>query len=651
MRYNKSIPILALLILCLCFQTVTCSADGGAVEDAMSFFSGLTGHIAFQLPGLPELIEENDYPGGWTNSRQLMGTCVGDGAEYQLHVADVAPLVEYFKTHYPDDTEDQHRLQALMNYGMFIPNTYGIEVGDVSPHGSRETGNLWVDLSFTYKDDPKTPYYGRFLLDGTQAVCLIIEECEHTDAVLKALRFVTGAEYDELNAQKSLPTYRKLRGLEMTFPAPPVEKPGEQGTERLACFAADFSFIQVQFNPVGLGINLSGDELKDALITIAQDRMLVPYGNKDVLDPVVSQPTDHTACLSFSFMNTNNFGEYGQRMLGRLYAGQYGIWYVYAADTETGRAFLSSLRLEDEAAAPAKEPAIEEQDGAADLPGFRSALEKLMTDSALGFSYKPGNFFWSQAVFSGGKWLRAVFSPDASAPGAALISLDSSAPDAAIREVRMLRYDWEDDKDSWLTFSRLCSLALTGKDEVEPEHLAPEGSDLVYDRIILTPSGEIPPLREDIPFPDGQDIAELTDSGVTLAMLETRMNELAEETPLSSIGTYNGVRLYTFGDQAGLMVYTDGDDENAEITMIIVYGQEPAAAPYVMYGTMTAFGAMTGMSPEEFVTTSYVLMESPMWNQLADLWPLLCSGDVCAHLQETDTEDSWSPMGFVNGRP
>ena len=61
----------------------------------------------------------------------------------------------------------------------------------------------------------------------------------------------------------------------------------------------------------------------------------------------------------------------------------------------------------------------------------------------------------------------------------------------------MLRYDWEDDKDSWLAFSRLCSLALTGKDEVEPEHLAPEGSDLVYDRIILTPSGEIPPLRED----------------------------------------------------------------------------------------------------------------------------------------------------------
>ena len=99
------------------------------------------------------------------------------------------------------------------------------------------------------------------------------------------------------------------------------------------------------------------------------------------------------------------------------------------------------------------------------------------------------------------------------------------------------------------------------------------------------------------------------------------------------------------------MVYTDGDGENAEITMIIVYGQEPAAAPYVMYGTMTAFGAMTGMSPEEFVTTSYVLMESPMWNQLADLWPLLCSGDVCAHLQETDTEDSWSPMGFVSGRP
>ena len=226
MKHFRLIAMIMLLMLC---ASSACAEETSfTAEDAMQLYSGVYGSVAFALPGAPEMIEENDYPGGWTGSRQLMGNCIGDGAEYQLHAADIAPLIEYFKTNYPGDSEDQQRLQALMNYGMFIPNTYGIDIGDVKPHGSRETGNLWVDLSFTYQDDPKTPYFGRFLLSGTQAVCLIIEECGHTDAVLKALRFVTDAENEELNVQKSLPTFRDLAGLEMTFPAPPLERRGEQ---------------------------------------------------------------------------------------------------------------------------------------------------------------------------------------------------------------------------------------------------------------------------------------------------------------------------------------------------------------------------------------------------------------------------------------
>lgn len=651
MFHNRLMPVFMLLIVCLCFQTAFCEPEETPVADAMAFFSGVYGHVAFQLPGTPELIKEQDYPGGWTGSRQLMGNCIGDGAEYQLHTADISPLEEYFRTNFPDDSEDQHRLQALMNYGMFIPNTYGIEIGDVKPHGERETGNLWVDMSFTYKDDPDTPYIGRFLLSGTQAVCLIIEKCDHTDAILNALQFVTDEEYDKLIGQKSQPTYRKLRGLEMTFPAPPIESQGDQSTEFLACFAADWSFIQVQFNPVGFILNVSDDELKDTLITIAQQRMLTAYETDEVLDPVVTRPVQHTARLSFSFVNHQTLGEYGQRMLGSLYVGEYGIWYVYAADTETGRAFMDSLRLEDEASGNAENQAVPSLNGASTLPAFRDALETLMAESTLGFPYKPGNFYWSEPVFSGGKWLRTVFSVTDSDPGAALISLDSSADDAAIREVRMLRYDWEENKDDWMVFGRLCSLALTGRDEIQPEHLASEGSDLVYDRIILTPAGSIPTLLEDIAFPEGQDIADITDNGVTTAILETRMNELADEIPFSYSGTYNGVRIYTFGDQTGIMVYTDEEKENAAITMIIVLGQDPASSPYVLYGTMTAYAAMTGMTQEEFASVSYVLMESPMWGQLADLWPLLCRGNICAHLQENGDENTYIPMGFISGRP
>ena len=645
----------AILLTAVLMSLCLVPASGEAIEDsyaqAMSLFSGVYGGIAFQLPGAVELYEEGDMEDGWTGSRQLIGTCAGDGAEFQLHAADISPMIAYFKTGHPDDPEDQLRLNALMNYGMFIPNRYGVEVSDIKPHGSRETGNLWADIRFTYKDTPEVPYTGRFLLAGTQAVCLVIESCEHTDSILNALRFVTAEERDALLTEKSQPVYAPLRGLEMTFPAAPIYLSGDDSVERLACFSADWTFIQVQFQPVGLALNVTGDDLKDSLLTIAKERMLPPYKTKDVLEPVMTQPAPHTARLDFAFVNQQTMGEYGQRMRGSLYAGEYGVWYIYAADTETGRAFMNSLRLEDEAAEPSAAPAVLPAEGASTLPAFRTALENLMNQSALGFSYKPGNFYWSDAVFSGGDWMRAVFSRDSQSLGAALIRLDSSASDAAIREIRMLlRSGEETDKEDWLAFSRLCSLALRGDDEIRDEHLDPEDSSLVYERIILKPLGEIPTVREDVPFPEGQPLMEIRDSGVTAALLEKRIAALTD-MPLKYHSTQNGTRIYIFGNAAGMMVYTADETEDAPVTMIILVGDQPESAPLVLHGTMMAFAAMTDMSSAETAMTSYALLETPMWDELADLWPLLCRGNIEAHLLgEGDSED-WTPFGFICARP
>ena len=66
---------------------------------------------------------------------------------------------------------------------------------------------------------------------------------------------------------------------------------------------------------------------------------------------------------------------------------------------------------------------------------------------------------------------------------------------------------------------------------------------------------------------------------------------------------------------------------------------------------MTAFAAMTGMTVEDNAMTPYLLIESPMWDQLCDLWPLMCKGGVCAHLQENEISGKWVPMGFVAGTP
>ena len=660
--------LLALALLC----PVLPHARGEEAENlaaAMSFFTGVYGNVAFQLPGMAECIRDGDMDDAWTDNWQLLGHCVEDNAEFQLHMADIAQLTAYFRENFPEDSEDIARAQALLNYGMFMPNSFGAEISDVQPHGSRETGNLWIDVAFSYNDAPDIQYAGRFMLSGTKAVCLVMLDCGHAETVMNALRFVTDAERDKLLAEKNQPTYDTLRGLQMTFPAHPTYIE-EDGVERLACFTADWGLIQVQYQPIGLTLDATDEEVEESLGRIAADRMLVPFEADELLEPVMTRPAEHTVQLDFAFVNQTNLGEYGQRMLGRLYAGEYGIWYLYAPENDTGRAFLQTVRLSDEAAPEAAdpgdsatEPGAEPAEGAATLPAFRQALEALLNRDNPGFVWKSGNFYWSEPVCSAGEWLRAVYLPEDI--GAALIKLDSSAPDAAIREIVMLRYavaeggnEAEDAANlaGWRTFARLCCLALRGDEACEEERVAHAESALQYDRVRLLPRGEIPPVREEIPYPDGSSIERIPDSGITYAEFERRFNALTDTgfspSRLTYCLTQNGARVYMYGEDAVVMVYTDGESDDAAVDLIVLMASELELAPKALEATLLSFAAMTDMSQEEFVMCAYALMETPMWDELCERWPLLCRGSVAAHLQEDSVDgETVMPMGFVGGRP
>ena len=662
--------LLALVLTCLTVCPALGEADPEGTASAMSFYEGIYGNVVFQLPGTPERIRDGDMEDAWTDNWQLLGQCAEDGAEFQLHMADISQLIAYFREQFPDDGEDVSRAQALMNYGFFMPNSFGASLTDAQPHGSRATGNLWIDLHFTYEDTPDTPYVGRFMLSGAKAVCLVMLECEHAQTVMDALRFVSDAERDALLAAKNQPTYRALRGLRMTFPAPPQYFEDEEtGVERLACFSADWSFIQVQYQPVGLTLNATDEEIQDSLVRIAADQMLAPFGTDQVLEPAMTRPAEHTVQLDFVFVNQNDLGEYGQRMLGRLYVGEYGIWYLYAPESDTGRAFLKTVRLVDEAApeadpAAGPEPAAEPAGDVSTLPAFRQALEALLNRDNPDFVWKPGNFHWSEAVCSGGEWLRAVYLKDMDI-GAALIKLDSSAPDAAIREIDMLHYAAVDGDEpeaaetlaDWRACSKLCCLALRGDEALEEEQVEHPASTLRYDRARLLPRGAVPPVREEIPYPAESGIAVIPDSGVSFDAFMQRFNSLTGSggpafATLSYFTTQNGTRVCMYGEEVGVMVYTDGEADDASVDMIVLMATEPELAPKVLEATLLSFAAMTDMSPEEFVLGAYALLETPMWDELCELWPLLCRGNVCAHLQEDSLDgESIMPMGFVAGRP
>ncbi len=665
---RKWIAVLAVMMLAAVLP-VTAPGEGNlqTVEFAMDLFEGVWGNTFFRLPGAPERIREEEPPDEngvslWTDSWQLMGTCAGDGAEYQLHMADIAHLVEQMEAMYPEVPETQRRLQALMYYGMFIPELYGAEVSDRSIESHKKGDNLWMTVAFTYKDTPDLPYTGHFMLSGTKAACLVMAKCDHTDAVTEAMRIITDEEREAWLAEREQAVSRPLNGLSMTFPVEPVYAETEN-SEFLACFTTDWGMIQVQYMPVTTELGLTEAEIRESMETIARDRMLVPYESEPV-NPVCSIPAEHAAQLDFSFINQSALGEYGQKMLGRLYVSENGVWYLYAPDDDAGRTFLAGTALEDQgkttdhggndrpdaSAGGSGDPDDQE---AVLLPVFRERLEKLINEGIPDFQRKPDSLHWSEAVFTGGEWIRAVYGLEENF-GAALIHLDSSREDAAVREIVMLCYSGFDGieslTDDWRAFSGLCAAALCGDPEISVEHLDPEDSALSYDRVRLLPPGAVPPLAEDIPFPDGAQIEPIPDSGMTAKEFEERVRSLMAADMVSLMPEENAL-VYMLDGEAFMVVHLSGEGDDASVVMVMIMGTDEAAASTVVHGTVCAFGALAGNTPEENMMTSYALMETPMWDQPEELWPLLCRGNLLATLQGTTMDGKWLPMGFVAARP
>lgn len=647
---------LAMLLLFMCIP-VHGESEPDAADTAMSVYRGIYGNVEFRLPGIAIRIRDGDMDDAWTDSWQLMGACGEDDAEFQLHMADIALLIKHFRTEYPDEPEENVRYSAMMNYGLFIPNTYGAELADAgSLVIDEKTGNMTAYCTFTYPDMPEEKYIGHFMLSGTKTACLIMRSCPHTGLVADSMKFITDEERDAFAAEREQASFQGLYGLLMTFPGSP-EMLGKSSMEALCFFTLDWGMLEVDFLPYSYSVDLSDSALEETLTGLARDKMLPPYDTNELFDAELTRPAGHTAQLDFRFIaGYEEMREYGQAMLGRLYVGEYGIWYVYAPDDQTGRKFLAGIHLADEESSEnvSNESAVEQlpvMNGAVTLPLFRERLEGLMNRENVGFDWKPGNFAWSSPVFSGGKWLRTVFCKEESF-GVALISLDSSAEDASIREVRMLRYaDSEEGKADWQAFSRLCSLALMGETDWQEEHLEPEDTQMVYDRAVLVPKGEIPPLLEDVPYPENESLKDIPGAGTTIKQFEARVRDLTD-WELKCYNHSEAARIYLFGGKTGMIVYTDADNEDAAVKSVVVMGMgfEEDAAPSVVYGTMTVYAALADMTPEDYAVVSYILMETPMWDQLCDLWPLLCGEMIRASLMTDERDGGLIPVGFVDGR-
>lgn len=306
---------------------------------------------------------------------------------------------------------------------------------------------------------------------------------------------------------------------------------------------------------------------------------------------------------------------------------------------------------------------------AADFPSFQKNL------AALSGGTEP--LRWTRPVCTGGEWISVGMVPDDPARIGVLVSLDSASGDGAIREIRFVSYDrlYADA----LQTAALCCRALTGETvtlhtpeakettltlngaTLTAQHLTHEESSLVYDRIRLTPDS-VPPKREEIREPGEEEEIYGFDSDITAAVLDERLARMTEAVlpegytlTLVHTGVDQGslTRVYMLSNSStGVIVYLNGKDEETATVSMIAVMDFTGDAPAVLGATMLMYAIAADQDEFENMAMSYLLIETPMWSELADLWPLLSRDGVCAFLQNMgEDEDDWVPAGFVCAAP
>lgn len=330
--------LLAALLFCAAIPVLGQAADGAL---PMDLFRGRVGRVLFSLPPMPQRIADQDYPGLWKNSVQLFGNSM-DGAEFQLRTADIGEWIEGYQKEWPDAEPMDWRVQALLGYALFMIRTYQGEYANVTAR--EEEGLVLVEYSYTYPDSPGVEYRGKAILDGTLAVSLNGEVSPQMNQVFEQLKGLSVKEAEKL--PPPTPKNWALGSLSAVFPDKVYESE-TNGSVITTCYGADFSLLVIQAFPLGVRLpELTGKALEDELVRLAEKVMLPNIQSETVYAPIVSLPVEDTMMLAFESVNTVPYGEeYGQRFLGRLYLGARGVYYVWAADTETGRAFMESLKV------------------------------------------------------------------------------------------------------------------------------------------------------------------------------------------------------------------------------------------------------------------------------------------------------------------
>lgn len=354
---KRTTAILAML-LCLLFVNVPAEE-----MPADAFFRCHTGRISYVLPGYPQVIREENLPArelentymAWLDKLQLFGTGTL-GGEYQVHIADLTPALDWMKEDRPGEDEPQYQLNALMQMVTFylrIHDGYVTGEPEVRVFRGKEIDGKEaffpeISFSYAYPDAPDTAYQGRGLMDGSLAVVMMVQADESNLAALADMHIlsVQEAEASALSAPETVTVGR----LQFTFPEPPL-KTEEEGYWLYEAFTPDFGYVSIEHMQADLCFMLNNGMDTDALLLTLAETTAKTYQAQGVFSEYeITKLAD--GMYAFDALEIDSRYPKGYEPLASHVKAVFtldGVYTITAVDTEMGREAFATLAVTDTA--------------------------------------------------------------------------------------------------------------------------------------------------------------------------------------------------------------------------------------------------------------------------------------------------------------
>jgi len=341
------------LALLLCLTSFYALAQEALVDE---FFRCQEGLISFALPGYPQIFHEEDLPArelgntycAWQNKIQLAGSGAM-GGEYQVHIADLAPSIEWMREDRPGEDEANYQLNALMNMITFYLAIHNGNVTDnVSANLAKAGDNVFAELNFgfTYPDAPGVEYRGRAFMDGTLAVVMMVQADEANLAALNDMRPLSAEKAAAFLADD--PRTVAAGRLQLTLPEAPLATL-EEGYWLYEAFTRDYGYVSLEHMQADLRFMLSDNMDEEALLTALAESTAQAYQADGVIGDCkvrkLAEGMYGFEALEIDPMYPEGHGPVAVRLLAAFTLD--GVYTLHAVDTDMGRAAFDSLVIFD----------------------------------------------------------------------------------------------------------------------------------------------------------------------------------------------------------------------------------------------------------------------------------------------------------------